>query len=122
MLEMLVSCLDLRNFIDVFEGDGAIELVSWFSGALFDTGCLLDKVRGRGCFCDERKGTVRVDCNEGRNRDTGLYVCCPRVKLLAKVHRFYSTCTQCWANRGCGRCLPCLNQDTLEIFTRRVMF
>lgn len=61
MLQMIIRSLNPRNLEYVFETNRPNNLMTGFSGALFDVGSLLEEVGRRWRLCDEGEGPVWLD-------------------------------------------------------------
>lgn len=114
MFEMLISSLDLRNLIHVFETDGANDLVAGAASTFLNTGRFLEEIRSRRCLRDKRERTVWLNGYEGRGRDSRLKVCRSSIELLTEVHRLDTASTERGADWWCRGGFACGDQDALE--------
>ena len=80
--------LDLGDFVDMFEGYLADELMAWVLGATdailarFHVGRLQQQIGGSGSTEVEGEGTVGSDSDTRRNGYTGVDVCSSGVEFL----------------------------------------
>ena len=96
---MRVRRLNFRDLVDVLQADRANGLMPWAAGALLYPGCFLQKVSGGGRFGDEGESAVRLDGNQGGNRNTGLNVRSASIELLAEVHGLDTASTKSRTDR-----------------------
>ena len=110
---MIIRSLNLRNLEYVFETDRPNDLMTGFSGALFNVGSLLEEIGRRRRLCDEGEGSVWLDGDKGGSWDTRFDVCGPGVEFFAKIHRLDATRTKCRTNRWSWCCFGSRNHNTL---------
>ena len=110
---MLVGRFDFRDFVNVFEADGAHEVMAGAAGTLVYTRSFLEEVGGGRSFCDEGESAVRLDGNQGGYGNTGLYVRSASIEFFAEVHGLHATRTKSRTDRGRGSSLASRDEETL---------
>ena len=105
MLQVLVRRLDFGDLINVFETDGAHDVMSGTASALLYARGFLEEVGSWRSLCDEGERAVRLDGNQCGNGDARFNVRSASIEFLAEVHRLDTTGTQSRTDRRSGCCL-----------------
>ena len=96
MLHVLVRSFNFSNFVNMLQRDRAYPVMTRPSSSLLNSGCLFNKVCGRGSFERKCEGSVRLDGDEGWDWYAWSKMGRSAVELLAKIDGFDTPRTQGW--------------------------